>query len=104
FERRRALPDDVVQAFSNLPIRCGGIAQLGEDGRGALLREHVSRLLPLITSTFRPVGFPPRRPSAPPEPVQPRRLRRPCSPLRTRSTRPRLRPDTSRSSPGLFLP
>src|SRR4030095_12083836 len=46
FERWRALADDAVQAFSNLPILCGGIAELGEDGRVALLREHVSGLLP----------------------------------------------------------
>src|SRR5262245_50160080 len=41
-ERWRALADDAVQAFSNVPILCGGIAELGEDGRVALLREHVS--------------------------------------------------------------
>src|SRR5262249_25137551 len=42
FERRCALPDDAVQLFSNLPILCGGIAELGKHGCVALLREHVS--------------------------------------------------------------
>jgi hypothetical protein len=43
FERRRAVPDDAVQAFSNLAILCGSLAELGEDGRVTLLREHVVR-------------------------------------------------------------
>src|SRR5262245_22251968 len=43
FERRRALPDDVVQALADLPVLDRGITELGEYGRVTLLREHVLR-------------------------------------------------------------
>src|SRR5690606_41950095 len=39
-ERRRALPEDVVQPFSDLPIRLGGIGDLRQDGFVTLLLEH----------------------------------------------------------------
>ena len=41
FQRRGAIPDQVVQAFSNLPILRGGFTELGKDGRITFLCEHI---------------------------------------------------------------
>src|SRR5205823_3834754 len=43
FQRRRVLPYESVETLANLPVLRGGFTEFGEDGRIALLREHVFR-------------------------------------------------------------